>query len=382
MLVVLFAFGAVGCKAGDVTVSFDAQPPWAITENGLPLYEKTVYSVQRLYVGSKEDVVIAEGTYESELIMGGEETTVTNKFSLTYNDDPHASYANETGALLCNAGLTDAYQSEVRFKNESLTPVYAQKTQSVAQRPLCNDADGNPYLPQATLSDDESVVCRYVLPAQQRYADPRGYSYTADYVAGKAAFSTTVASTTQNKSDNTYIRDYRVENKEYEIAGNTRYDNEQLAYVVRAMTGCKKGGSGTFYLTNFYDSYVKNKYVRYTMSLSCGSKNASVSLNLDPAAIRIADAEGELLHEDGVYTVDCVQASVSISSSTPGPSVSLLYTDPSYKIAQRNTVTAERSDGIATTKVLVQMTFTEYSYSSAKVNYRTVYTLQSFANRP
>ena len=390
LLAAAFALTAVGCKGGDATVSFGALP-WANSDYGNPQYEKTEYKVERFYCGGKEDELVAEGTYVSELTgslstaeteaYGANCFKVKNTFSLTYNQSVHAAYTNETGGRLMNAGLTDSYDSETFFSKESLAPVFARKTQNVAQRPL-TDRDGVPFAPAAiTEGLPEGVTARYVLPASVRYADPRGYEYRADYTNGVVQFATTKGTTTENKADGTYVRDYRLDPKEYSIKNNTRFDNEQHAYVVRAMDGCKRKGSGTFYLSSFYDSYVKDKYVRYTMGLSCADKNTDVTLSLDPAEIYIAGTEGELPHDNGSYTVSCVQASVSISSSSPGPAVSLLIADPSYKFAERNTVNADRTDGIATVKPVVRMTFTEYSYSSAKVNYRTVYTLASFHNR-
>ena len=370
LLATLFALAAVGCSKGDSTVSFDDAMPWANLEIGNPNYEYTEYKIERLYVGGKEDVLVAEGKYTSELDRGGDNTTVKNTFELTYNDNEYTAYKNERGDILRNAGLTDRYQSEVTFSNDTLTPLHAQKTQTVAQRPLTDDA-----MPDAQLTDlPEGAVARYTLPAQVKYADPRSYAYDADYTADKVHFTTTVGTTTQDKDNGVYYRDYYEDPKDYTIKNNTRYDNEQLAYVVRAMSECKRKGSGTFYLSNFYDSYVNDKYVRYKMSLSCADKNTSTTLSLDPAQIVISDAEGKVDTEDGKYTISCVQASVSISSSTSGPAISLLVTDPSYTIAQTD------SQGRCTTKVVVQMTFTEYSYSSAKVNYRTVYTLTSFRN--
>ncbi len=367
LLATLFAFTAAGCSGGDVSVSFDESMPWADAA-----YEYTEYKIERQYVGGNQDVTVAEGTYTSELKRGAEQTTLTNRFKLTYLDEEHAAYINERGEKLLNAGLTDTYEGTVTFLNDSLAPVSASKTQNVAQRPLTDNMPADAQ----TEGLPDGVLSRYLLPTAVKYADPRGYAYQADYTADTVHFTTTSGVTTEDKENNRYCRDYYAVEKDYAIKGNTRYDNEQLAYVVRAMTGCKRKGSGTFYLSNFYDSFVNDKYIRYTMNLDCADKNASTTLELSPEKVYLEDAEGRVEAEGGKYTIPCVQATVSISSATPGPAVSLLVTDPIYTLAQSQTPT------IKTSKVVVQMTFTEYAYSSAKVNYRTVYTLTEFRNRP
>lgn len=382
----LFAAVGIGCGGGDVTVSFSPLP-WANTELGDPLQEETVYKVERIYVGGKTDIVVAEGEYKSVLRPGKSgESVITNEFTLTYNDDPHTSWTDSAGARVISRGCTDSYTATVVCNSDNLSPVSAVKEQNVEQRALClvNDV---PFTPVEKITEalPEDVAFRYELPEKQRYADPRGYSYAANYTEGTVAFTTTEGTT--DKQNGKYYRDYKAVENTYNIKNNTRYDNEQLNYVVRALSGCKRKGSGTFYLSNFYDTYTRDKYVRHTMKLSCQSKTADTTLELDPALITVCGVDGDLnkIDKDGAndasnidttakYTVPCVQASVSLSSSSSGPSIEMLITDPAYTVAQRT------SPNVRTNKLLVRMQYTEYGYS-AKREFITVYTLKSFRNR-
>ena len=367
LLAALFAFTGTGCSATDARVSFDAEKPWQ--QAG---YERCEYEIQKIFVGGGEDIVVAQGSYISELSTLGDDTTVTNEFTLTYSDKAEATSMSETGRLIQNRGLTDASTAEVVFKKDSLVPVSAERKHTVAQRPLCAGDDG-PVLGEKTENADGTYS--YTLPAALSYADPRGYTYTADYEKNTAKLTTTEGNTAKI-SDTEYRRTYTPVEKNFTIANNTRFDNEQLAHLVRALEGTRREGSAAFYLSNFYDSYIRGEYIRYAMSLSCAEKHQNVTLDLSPDAVVFSDSEGELEHADGKYTVPCVQASVSISSSTPGPAVSMLITDPNITVAERS------NTAVTTKKLLVQMTFTEYSYGSAGVNYRTIYTLKNYSLTP
>lgn len=357
------ALTATGCSGGDVTPSFDAEKPWQ-----QPGYEYCEYEVQKIYVGGTEDVVVAEGTYTNEIRTTGDNSTVKNTFRLTYGTAPETVILTEAGQYGVHTSLTDSYEAEATFKRDSLVPVSASKNFKLAQRPLCDDSNGN-VLPLGESAES------YTLPSPVKYSDPRSYSYTVDYAANTAHFVTTEGTTTKNTENDatTYTRNYATVEKDFNLSNNTRFDNEQLHYLVRALSNTKKKGSATFYLSNIYDSYLTGSYKRYTMSLSCADKTTDFTPQIDPEKFEMSDAEGELTKtEDGWYNVPCVQASVSLSAEQSGPPIALLVTDPSVTVAQKS------QPDIKTNKVVVQITYTEYSPRNAKVAYKTVYTLRDY----
>jgi hypothetical protein len=358
LLSAVFAAVGFGCSGGDVKVSFDEKMPWDVQET-------CTYDVKKIYVGGKEETVVATGKYVTELTTTGEESSIVNTFELKYTDSDKAESVDETGRIVKNKGLTDTYVGKAKFYRNTLVPVSAEKTFNLAQRPLC---DGE--APKKNESSDENVNYTLTLPANPKYADPRGYSYTVDYKENKAVLSTDSGETSAN-GDGTYTRAYKKVNKNISVESTTRFDNEQLNYVVRALSNVKKKGSATFYLSNIFDSYIRGEYVRYTMSMSCAEKNVSVTPNLSPEKFLLTDSEGALDPTDGKYSVQCVQASVGISSSTPGPAISMLITDPSITVRQRN-------NNAETKKLILEMTYTEYSPISVNVSYKTIYTLTDY----
>lgn len=367
--------GSTGCGTTESAPKFDAALPWAQSNN-----ETCTYSISKSYIPSKGDKVeVASGTYVTALSTLGDETTVRNSFDITYNDNEHTKVLAETGSYVINANLSDSYSGGTTFNKDTLVPIKGDKTFTLAQRPLCDDENGFPAAMSSRIDNPEDgVIYRYVLPGSVKYGDPRGYSYTADYNSNATTFSTTKGTTkTIKEGDATvYNRDYAaVEKSNLKLKNGVRYDNEQLNYVVRALQNIKAKGSATIYLTNIYDSYLNNSYVRYTMTVSCADKTKKATLSLDASKYVISDAEVEFEpDEDGKITVPCVEVTVAISSSTAGPGIKFLITDPSVTITERDSTKKMK-------KLVVKMTYSEYSPKDVNLAYETVYTLTDYSTK-
>ena len=380
-----FALGAVGCSSSgstgcgtsDSAPTFDAVLPWGTANT-----ETCSYSVVKSYIPSGGDrVTVATGSYETALVTIGSDTTVKNSFNITYNDDEHTKILAETGSYVINAGKTDSYSGGAVFDKDTLVPKSGNKSFTIAQRPLCDDDNGLPETPSSRIdAPAEGVLYRYVLNNAVKYGDPRGYEYTADYVTKSTTYSTTKGTTKKvTEGDSTvYHRDYSAVTKDnIKLRNDISYDNEQLNYVVRALANLKAKGSATIYLTNIFDSYLRNSYVRYTMTVSCAEKTKKVALSLDPGKYVIADAEKEFEpdEEDGKITVPCVEVTVSISGNNAGPAIKFLVTDPSVTFAEVG------DSAKKTKKLIVQMTYSEYSPQNVNLAYETVYTLSDYTTK-
>ena len=363
LLALTVAVIGAGCGDTEARVNFDTDKPWSV-------YEQSTYKIERFYVGDGAHKLVASGTYISTLRAGANTSTVTNDFSLTYNNEAETSTLDEYNKIMINKGLTDKYTSTVEFSNDTPSPIPAQKNTNsnakdnygVAQRPLNDDG-----IPER--KDGENGISHYFeLASKVKYSDPRGYSYDVDYEHNSALYRTTKAS----DKDNT--RSYTAVEKKITLADNTRFDNEQLNYVVRALSAIKREGSATFYLASIHDSYARGEYVRHTMTVNCEKNNTTVKLALpEDSGIRFENPEHQNIeYVDGAFAVPCVSASISISSETPGPPIKMLITD--------SRIEAISSGGIKTKKLIAQMTFTEYSPVSAKLAYQTVYTLIGYTN--
>lgn len=376
-----------GCNAGDVSVSFGESKPWG---NGSFAYEKCEYEIKRVYTGGGSDVTVAEGTYVTELDSNQEGVHIKNSFSLTYNGENAADSYDLSGAKVRNKNLTDTYASEAYFKKDTLTPYgTATKKYNLAQRPL-NDGE----MGAREEAPAEGIAYRYPMAVEAvKYGDPQGYEYTIDYDTNKSSITMYTGSTAAAESgDYPYYRNYKANTKNFTIGSGTRFDNEQLPYIVRAISGMYKKGSATFYLTNMVDSYVQDSYVRHTMGLSCAEKNTSFTLPVIDG-ILLRNKETELAkNEKGEYSVPCVNASVSLSDEKSGPPINMLISDPSIGFVRKDLYDQELADAeadgrepdlsdtklLTTNRVILQMTYTEYALSSAKVAYKTIYTLKSY----
>ena len=120
------------------------------------------------------------------------------------------------------------------------------------------------------------------------------------------------------------------------------------------------------------------------MSLSCEKKGTDFTFGPSAEKFLVTDAEGERPIDDNKkYTVPCVDAQVMVSATKSGPPIRLLITDPSVIISQRDMNQPGQDPTVTTGKVILQMVYTEYSLTSAKINYRTEYTLTDYRlNRP
>ncbi len=365
LLAACMAAVGAGCSAGDARVNFDADKPWSN-------YETSTYKIERFFMDGETRVkTVAEGTYVSTLRSDTDKTTVKNEFTLAYNDEPETTVMDERGNLMVNKGLTDKFNGEVTFANDSLAPVSAARNTNfsstenygLAQRPL-NDSE----LPALQESSDEGASHFFNLSSGVKYSDPRGYSYTVDYEQNKAKYSTTSGSTSSD-----FVRTYKNVNTEISLAGNTRFENEQLNYVVRALSAINREGNATFYLASIHDSYARGDYVRYTMNVSCDKNHSTVDVSL-PGELKFVNPENQEIEksENGKYSLPCVKATVSVSSETPGPGIKFYVTDPSITVIGKNNV--------KTKKLITQIVFTEYAVTSAKLAYETVYTLIDYTN--
>ena len=368
------------CGSGENTPDFDATLPWEQIDNGT---ETCTYSVTKSYVQSKSgDVPIATGSYVTKISTdpsNSKNSVVSNAFDITYNQSSHTKTLAETGQYVINAGLTDSYTGSAVFNKDTLVPTSADKTFSLAQRPLCDsDVNGVPAgLPERIEEPEEGVLYRYVLNKSVKYGDPRGYSYEANYETNKTKFSTTKGSTKEVKNGDSkvYYRDYKnVTKSNIKLKNDASFDNEQINYVVRALKSIKKKGSDTIYLTNIFDSYNTGSYVRYTMSVSCAENTKKVTLALDPSKYVIKDSEKEFEpNEDGKVTVPCLEVSVGISGAKSGPAIKFLITAPSVTVAMKGTPNMKMK------KLIVRMTYSEYSPKDVKLAYKTVYELSDYS---
>ena len=371
LLCVLLTASLFGCSATDVSVSFSTVKPW---ENAG--YEKCTYSVERIYTGDGGSTVVATGKYTLE-IRTTDTTHVENKFTLDYNDNDRADTIDVTGRTVRNKGMHDEYTGEVTFQRDSMVPIEAKKAFTLQQRPL-NDGELFAY----EESPAEGIAYRYQMNGADFCGDPQGYSYTVNYSTNEASFTTYLGSTVQENG--TYYRNYTEKTKSFTVGSGTRYDNEQLPYIVRALSGMQAKGSATFYLTNMTDSYVQNGYVRHTMGLSCADKTTAYTLKL-PEGYFLRNKEVALTpNELGAYSVPCVSATISLSDAKSGPPINMLITDPSIAFVRHDNY-EKNPDGTdkelaATNRVIVQMTYTEYSLTAARIAYKTVYTLTDYVS--
>ncbi|MDE7395629.1 MAG: hypothetical protein K2M95_05895 [Clostridiales bacterium] len=373
LLCALLTASLFGCNGGDVSVAFTEVKPWEYAG-----YEKCTYEIKRIYTAGGGETTVATGTYVTELSTVGDETTVHNTFTLTYNDDAHADTTDLSGKTVRNKNMTDAYVSSAVFKRDSLVPVKtATKSFAIAQRKL-NDGE-------MTREDNpqEGISYRYAMHTTDVYGDPRGYEYEINYDTNESTYKTTVGNTVQ--IDGAYYRNYTEDVKSYTVGSGTRFDNEQLPYLVRALSNLKTKGTATFYLTNMADSYLQNAYVRHTMGLSCADKTTSFTLSA-PGGYILRNKEGELNKSElGEYSVPCIKASVGLNSSKPGPDIQMLISDPSIFFVRSQAYESDPAGSDqalqATNRVILQMTYTEYALSAARVAYKTVYTLKDYTTK-
>ncbi len=362
----IMAVAAAGCSATDIKISFDTNKPWG-------LLESSRYDITRSYVAGKEPVVVAEGTYTSTIDAQGANATVKNHFELNYNDVTSVpDQVNTSWQFVKNQNLTDTYDGEVTFSKDSLSPVSASKTSYVAQRPLNDDALPEPQFASAEKTDLFFDEYKYILDKKVKYGDPRSYKYTADYLSNKALFTTTTVKTDKNKNTGKYERTYTPVNKDIKVADNTRYDNEQLNCVVRALQNIKSGGSASVYVSSIVDSYDRGEYVRFTLSVSCSSgERKKVKISSSEFIVKDGDETIEP-DSDGYYTLTCLETTLSITSDKSGPAIKMWITDPGYRI-----ISAER-ESAQTSKLIVEIILTEYT--STTKTYETVYTLNGYSN--
>ena len=371
LLSLLLTATLFGCSGGDVSVAFSAVKPWEYAG-----YEKCTYEVKRVYTADGGETVVADGTYTTELTTSGDLTSVTNKFELQYNENAHANNVDLTGRTVRNKNMKDSYESTAIFRKDSMVPVgIATKTFDIGQRPLTDGTMG-----ARENNPKEGVAYRYEMDGADKYGDPQGDTYTINYDTNESSITTTVGSTVQE--DGVYYRNYVEKTKSFTLGSGTRYDNEQLPYLVRALANMQVKGSATFYLTNMADSYVRDAYVRHTMSLSCANKTTAVSLEAFNDYL-LYNKEGELNKNDfNEYSVPCVRASVGLSDAKSGPAIELLISDPSIFFVRSDKYFANPEGSaqelFATNRVIMSMTYTEYALSAARVAYKTIYTLVDY----
>lgn len=333
ILALITAFSFAACSAGDVSVAFDdGNLPW-YTGGG---YEKVVYTVKKysrtqVNKATVDAELVAEGkiiqTLETTISGENRTMTLTSEGRLSYLDTDAANSTDERGLAVVNRGMTDRYTSVVTF-NQALSPLTSTKTMTCDKRP------------------EDSV-------------QPYSYNWTADY---------TQNTMTVQRGDE--------QAQTYAMAGGTKYDDQQINYLVRAMSGVAKSGSGTFYLVNPYDSLVAEGYRRHTMRLSCAADATPIALSdyFTQNAFIISDKEGALsVDSENKYNINCVEATVSINSENSGPAIKMFFADPDYTFARANT------SSVTTRKLLIRTVTTEYHVAQAAEAFRVVTDLDKYS---
>lgn len=343
ILCVLFAIcmtlSFTGCAAKDIQVAFDTNKlPWQTATE----YEKSVYKIEKYSRKESgkvtvDDELVASGEYTVELFSEDNNASFTQiiTFSITYvNGD--AAIDKENATEIDNRGLTDTMTSTVKF-NSRMVPTEAKKEFIIAKRP-----EGSIQL--------------------------EGYSYNMNYETHKAVIT----------------RGEQV--KTFDIPSETQFDNEQLSGIVRALQATKYSGTASFYLISPFDIFLNDGYSRYTMGITCAESPVGVKLdaNLSSDNLYIKDignkegADNEVKPgEDGQYTINCVSVSVNKSDSLAGPPIKFLISDPNLQFTTRDYI--ENGDvSIITNKLMIEMQYMEYSMTSAREKYRTVYTLNDY----
>lgn len=308
------AFALAACTT-PVTVSFESPHPWQ-TE-GMNAYEKFEYAVA-LYntengSGFDTRVAIAEGKYTLELNEnfrtenGIKYSSLKSDFFITYN-----SQAPEA-----DRGLTDTVQSFTVFQTDSLATDTMEKTVTLAPR-----------------KDEETNL---------------SYRVTAEYFDAHTA---------------TRLMTGKPDAKEetMSVPVGTFYDNELMFYLARA-TALADSSSPNFYLTNIFDSFVKNEFTTYTMYAECSSET---SLEFGDWIKEFAIRKNEDGTEEALSVIPCYNVSIKINSPKRGQPTVVYYS----KIPFRGANSEHK-------KVPVFMANDEYTGS--KPTRRTEYTLTSCA---
>lgn len=334
----LFCAFGFGCAAPAVIYTFDEDKPWGKNE----AYEKCVYDieiVERVRSG-KETVngdVLARGTAVFELKQepkGNNEfrTTLKLTHTVTYED------IEKAGA---DRGLTDTLESEVVFTTDGCAPISSYKKEIYAPR---KNGDGN-------------------------YTKVYDYEASADYEQRKAVLK-------KNKAvseDGTVSEEYESV-KEFDLLSGTQsFDNEQLYYLVRALTNTTPKGSQTVSISNLYEIPdnidKKGKYKNIGVNVSTAEELSVITLNSKYAANYLSPAE------NGSYDVNCMHTTLSRNDTYSGPAFTMYLTEPATKFERKD---ASGAVVTSTSKVIVRMVRVNYNLSTREEGTNIVYTLSDY----
>ena len=218
----------------------------------------------------------------------------------------------------------DSISSEVIFTSDGLTPIWMHKKAVITER--------KGYQPDSY----ELEAC---------YDESYSYQSRFEYNGKQAHFAAP-------SFDEGNISDIDLKEGSY-------YDNEQLFYVIRAMSDLKTGAAMNMYLTNIYEIFNQNKFFTYLINVACGSDTVSLKTNDKIASLFNPD---DLVDMDGGKGVDCLLVNAYINGKDRGVPFVLYYSSKPFASP-------------ATSNILMKMETSEYNSTSRAIANKTVYEL-------
>lgn len=340
LLAILLAAATLSLAACGGTVAHVAniedKKPWAATGTGS--YEKCVYDIERRDITrSGDDQIIATGTYTTEVeVESDERTVVSASFTLTYVDDERAGSSR---------GLTDTYVAACAFATTGAHPIYSYRAMTLA--PRADETRNNSYTIVANYASAEAAV-----PA------PSG--------------DVTLPARTSRITWHGESADLAID------ASGQVFDNEQLYYILRAFTNIDEEKSETFRLSNLFDAHNAGSFSAHDMSVSVAENRetlfvspdfieySTTSYNDRGEAVESIELDG---NEDNPRAkLDCLVGTVGMTSSNPGPSQMVYFSDIPFRVDDV---------GNTTTKVIVRIVTREYSGASEQ--YNMIYHLKEYS---
>jgi len=313
---ILMLFSSAACAGGQATAPFDTERPWGTPTNA---FEQCSYTLQ-IFERVRVDGAWADG---QELATGGFTQTlnasgagkdglasVASELSVSWKDLPECAE---------NRGKTDLMESAVVFSAASMAPVSSQKTMTLDVRA---DADGASY--------------------------NHSYDYSADYAA----------LTSHIKFGKNASGDYS-DPKTIAIPSGTKYDNEQLFYLLRAHRNLKPGAGVAFNVNNVADNYIRDNNNLAPMTASASSETVKKELG----AFMLDYAESA--------EIECMLVLLSLSGTDSGPAHRFYIAEPGIRFGKGN---------IKTAKIIVGYEYTLYT-SAGTEQFRYVYTLTGYTTK-
>ena len=340
ILASLFCAFALACTAPPAIYYFDTDKPWG-GNSTVSAYEKCTYDIvirERVQSGKEttDGDVLARGTavytVDQKLDDGVMCTTLSLLHTITYED------IDKVGD---DRGLTDVVESTVKFTTDGMAPVSSYKKQS--------------YAPRKLLSGE-----------YQEYV--YDYETTADYKTLKAS----VKKNRNVLEDGSKAEEYNSV-KEFNLKGdNQSFDNEQLYYIARALTGTKPKASESIVISNLYEIAEninkKGKYDTTKITISTAEELSVITLAPSFAKNYLEPAE------NGNYDVTTMRTSISRNDTYSGPSFMLYMSAPDVKFERKNGDVVLSS----TNKVILRMVRTTYDLATREESSNIVYNLSDY----